>query len=77
MSPKKKILEHLKEHGFSLKRSGKHDIYTNGKWDVTMPSGGEIGDSTLKACLQHIEGRGPFYNKQQEQIRNRLEKEKV
>lgn len=74
MSPRRKILEALKEAGFSYIRTGKHEIYTNGKWNVTVPSGNNISGTTLKATLQSIEGRGPFFRKAMEQTkRERIE----
>lgn len=65
MNPRRAIFEALKEAGFWFVRKGKHEIWTNGKWNVTVPTGSTISERTLKAALQHIEGRGPFYAKQQ------------
>lgn len=66
MSPRRKIQQALKDAGFWHIRTGKHEIWTNGEWVVPVPSGNKISPTSLKAVLQHIEGKGPFFAKQQE-----------
>lgn len=64
-NPQRQILDALKKAGFKFVRRGKHDIYSNGKWNVTVPTGSGMSWNTLKSVLQHIEGRGPFFARQQ------------
>lgn len=73
VGPRREILEALKKAGFWYVRTGKHEIYTNGKWNVTCPSGSNISTTTLKATLQSIEGKGPFFRKAMEQTNRNKE----
>lgn len=63
-SPRKQIIEALKDAGFTFVRKGKHEIWSNGKWNVPVPTGSQMSWNTLKAVLQHIEGKGPFFARQ-------------
>lgn len=37
-SDRKTLIKILKENGFSLLRTGKHDIYSNGSYQCAIPS---------------------------------------
>lgn len=65
MSPRRTIIEALKDAGFWFVRKGKHEVWSNGKWNVPVPTGNGMSQNTLIAVLQHIQGKGPFFNRQQ------------
>lgn len=64
-NPRREIIQALKDAGFWFVRKGKHEVWTNGERNVPVPSGSKMSFNTLKAVLQQIEGKGPFFARQQ------------
>ena len=46
------ISKKLKEAGFELVRKSKHDIYSNGDIQVTVPHHKEVSELTAKSILK-------------------------
>lgn len=64
----REIRKKLKEAGFYIKRQSKHEIWTNGERDITIPRGAS-NNRTIKSVLQQIEGKGPFYSRQNNHVK--------
>lgn len=57
---RREIKKALERAGWWLKRTGKHEIWTNGTRIMPIPSGSGISNTTAKAVMQCIRGKGPF-----------------
>jgi hypothetical protein len=53
----------LKENGWYLKRTGKHQVWCKGDRTMIVPTGNNISYRTVRAVELCMEGRGPFYRK--------------
>lgn len=57
---RREIIKALEQAGWTLKRRGKHEIWTNGARIMPIPQGSGISPTTVKAVMQCINGKGPF-----------------
>jgi len=47
----------LKDFGWNVKRHGrKHDIWTNGEYEIAVPRHKEISEYTANAILKEVKG---------------------
>ena len=54
---RRELEKKLKELGWRLSRhGGKHDIWTNGNMEITVPRHAEINEYTARGILRQAEG---------------------